>query len=151
MHPTLLKKTQRKAPLPTLIAHGPELYPRPNNSVRVRTAGLALKGLWPGWTRAELNRAQPPVACSSRPLQGIRQPGPGEHTQTPGATPRKVSRIPESCPVVNETRPGVVGQFGFPQDNGEIKYDFAKAQVVLFTWVFRNHHAHYVQHDLPYV
>jgi len=27
-------------------------YPRPNKSVRVRSAGLALKGLWLAWTRA---------------------------------------------------------------------------------------------------
>ena len=62
------------------------------------------------------------MACSSRSLQGIDQPGPGELThpidehsvvggadaQTPGATPRKESRITESRPRVNE-RPDLAG------------------------------------------
>jgi hypothetical protein len=43
-----------------------------------------------------------PADPSRRFTQGINQPGPGEHRQTPGATPRKEFRIPELRPGVNE-------------------------------------------------
>jgi hypothetical protein len=91
--------------VPTQNAHGPDFYPRPNNSVRVRTAGAG-----PSRALAQLNphallRTQQPVACSSRPSIRVQPAGPGGYTQTPGATPRKVSRIPESGARVNE-KPG---------------------------------------------
>jgi len=38
-------------------------------------------------------------------FQGIPQTGPGEHTETPGATPRKVYRILKNRPQVNEKPP----------------------------------------------
>ena len=47
-------------------------------------------GFWLAWTCIAV---QQPLACSSRSLQGTDQPSPGAYTQTPGATPRKVSRI----------------------------------------------------------
>src|ERR1035437_6554574 len=62
--------------------------------------GLAPNGLWLAWTRAPETasgiRIQQPGACSSGSLKGIHQPSPGDHTQTPGATPRKDSRILDS-------------------------------------------------------
>jgi hypothetical protein len=59
-------------------------------------------------------RVQQPVACSSESsFKGFYQSSLGEHTQTPGAAPRKDSRIPELRGRVNELAPGVVGQFGF--------------------------------------
>jgi hypothetical protein len=54
------------------------------------TAGLESSGLLQPITPANQGLRQP-----------INQPGPGEYTQTPGATPRKDFRIPESEPGVN--------------------------------------------------
>jgi len=73
------------------------------------------KGFWPCWTRAYRIRAQQPVACAGQPLQGLTsrirmnapstKPVDGDpYTQTPGATPRKVSRIPDSRSRVNEKK-----------------------------------------------
>ena len=40
------------------------------------------------------NRVQQPVSCSGKSsFKGLYRAGPGRYTQTPGATPRKVSRI----------------------------------------------------------
>src|ERR1035437_6146980 len=68
--------------------------------------GLAPNGLWLAWTRAPETasgiRIQQPVACSGGSPRGIHQPSPGDHTQTPGATPRKDSRILDSLGRVNE-------------------------------------------------
>jgi hypothetical protein len=98
-------------------AHGPDFYPRPNKSVRVRTAGAGPSRALARPNPLAVQRTQQPVACSSRPPTGHRPAGSGwllstpfdedlsmgtPQTQTPGATPRKVFRIPESRPRVNE-------------------------------------------------
>ena len=49
--------------------------------------------------------------CPPKPGLGRRQMSPGEHTQTPGATPRKDSRILKNQPQVNERPRRAVAQF----------------------------------------
>jgi hypothetical protein len=88
-------------------AHGPNFHPLPNKSVRVRTTGA---GPQKDSSQAEgasyKARIQQPAACSSRSPRSstwdTSQPGPNVHTGTPGATPRKDFRIPESGLGVNE-------------------------------------------------
>ena len=53
------------------------------------------------------------------PFRGIPQTGPGEHTETPGATPRKVYRILKNQPQVNEKPP--VDRGGMDGAPGEIR------------------------------
>src|ERR1035437_8778054 len=61
-------------------AHGPNFHPLPNKSVRVRSAGLALKRELAAPIRQHTRLNSNPAACFSRSLQGINQPGPGELT-----------------------------------------------------------------------
>jgi hypothetical protein len=69
-----LNKTSRNTLVPTQNAHGPNFYPRPNKSVRVRTAGAGPSRALAQPNPHALLRTQPPVACSSRPpKRGINQ------------------------------------------------------------------------------
>src|SRR5580658_2199141 len=62
-----LNKTSRNTLAPTQNAHGPNFYPRPNNSVRVRTAGAGPLRALALPNPLAVQRTQQPVACSSRP------------------------------------------------------------------------------------
>src|ERR1700679_1421402 len=56
--------------VPTQNARGPDFYPRPNNPVRVRTAGAGPQRALAQLDPRQLPRIQQPVACSSRPPRG---------------------------------------------------------------------------------
>src|SRR4029079_9825033 len=47
--PLETQQLRRKAPWPMASAHGNKFHPLPNNPVRVRTAGFALRGLLALW------------------------------------------------------------------------------------------------------
>jgi hypothetical protein len=102
LDPEMWESANRIRPCQT---HGPKTYPLPNKSVRVRSCGssfssepLAAPDLVPPSPAAgRLFRWSPSIH-----FQGIPQTGPGEHTETPGATPRKNFRILKNRPQVNE-------------------------------------------------
>jgi hypothetical protein len=100
--------------------HGPEFYPLPNKSVRVRSCersphrGLGFAGPIPKSDRRSPVPAEPihisPGLPSDRSRVKAYHPIDEEpslrapHTQTPGATPRKTYRILENRGGVNENR-----------------------------------------------
>jgi len=63
---------------------------------------LALKRLWPCWTHTKMKLCPTAGGPFQRTPSGNPPVGPADYTQTSGATPRKVFRIPESVPRVNE-------------------------------------------------
>jgi hypothetical protein len=83
---------------------GLKIYPLPNKSVRVRSCGSSFPSEpWLRRTSSSASRSRWPAPLEPlNTFQGHPSDGPGEHTETPGATPRKDFRILKNRPQVNE-------------------------------------------------